>query len=81
MVCPAWLVRAREGIRKVLFSETPMTMIERYRADFAMLNKNIDPLTMDDFCRLVCGGSLQEIRRLQQICSAIKQTWDSFGKF
>ena len=48
-VCPAWLVRAKEGIRKVLFSETPMTEIERYRSDFAMLNKNIDPLTMDDF--------------------------------
>ena len=47
-VCPAWLVRTREGIRRVLMSGE-IDMIDRYRADFDMLTKNIDPLTADDF--------------------------------
>ncbi len=47
--CPQWFIRAKEGIRKVLFSETPMAEIERYRKDFEKLNQRIDPLTMADF--------------------------------
>ena len=47
-VCPTWLVHAKEGIRRVLFSETPMTVINQYRSAFDMLSKQVDALA-DEF--------------------------------
>lgn len=46
--CPPWLIRAKEGIHRVLTSGS-IGMIDRYSESFKMLNKKINPLSRDDF--------------------------------